>query len=264
VDSSTGHFYGFVDLVDVVTTIISILDYQGPNHKDDDFYTLLEQVEHFDQTGVEQVTDLSKRNPFCPIFKSASLHDALQLVRQTGVHRMPVLDGQMLWNILTELDIVGHVTKNLSSFGNFGEKTLSDLGLGKKEVVTVYSDTSALDSFRLMIEKRISGVAIIDREEGTLFSNLSAGDIKLIAGETLFTKLFKSVKEFVQDIRSTTNEAQCPIVCVHPDAKMKDVMNRLVSTRMHRLYVVDENQRPLGVVSLGDVTTAVSEYENTL
>ncbi|PRP73126.1 hypothetical protein PROFUN_03440 [Planoprotostelium fungivorum] len=263
VDSTTGHFYGFVDLIDVVTTIVSIFDFQGKSNNDD-FYSLLEQVEQFDQTAVEQITDLSKRNPFCPILRTATLHEALQMIRQTGAHRMPVLDGQRLTNILTEFDIVNHVTHNLHHLGEFCNKTLADLDLGRKEVVTVYTDTPALEAFRLMLEKKISGLAVINREEGTLFSNLSARDIKLIAGEALFTKLFKTVKEFIQDVRSTSNEAYFPIVYVSPDAKIRDVMVKLVSTRMHRLYVVDESVRPVGVVSLGDLTTAVSEYENTL
>jgi len=269
IDRTSGHFYGFVDLIDVVTTILSIIDYQGSSQTNEDFYSLLDQVEQFDQTGVEQVTDLSRRNPFCPMLKSTTVAAALGMIKQTGAHRLPILEGQSLVGILTEVDIISHIKDNISLLGDWGRKSISEIALGMKQVITVYDDTIAIDAFRLMIERKITGLPILNRETGSVVSNLNARDIKLIAGEVLFTKLFKSVKEFLQDVElsntqhTTPNETSINVLTVNKETKMKEVVEGLVTKNMHQVYIVDNEQKPIGVITLGDVLHSVCHFEQS-
>jgi CBS domain-containing protein len=43
-----------------------------------------------------------------------------------------------------------------------------------------------------------------------------------------------------------------PIVCT-PDATLGEVIQRVVAEKVHRMYVVDENSHPLGVITLTDI-----------
>ena len=47
--------------------------------------------------------------------------------------------------------------------------------------------------------------------------------------------------------------------CVTPKKNFGDVVAEGVSTKAHRIYVVDEHQNPIGVISLGDVLEAISK-----
>ena len=44
----------------------------------------------------------------------------------------------------------------------------------------------------------------------------------------------------------------CPIT-VTESATFEDVVMKLAATRVHRLWIVDSEEKPIGVVSIGDV-----------
>lgn len=49
-----------------------------------------------------------------------------------------------------------------------------------------------------------------------------------------------------------------PIIACHPDSTLAEVVERLSTSRIHRIYVCDAEQRPIRVVSLSDVLAALS------
>lgn len=45
--------------------------------------------------------------------------------------------------------------------------------------------------------------------------------------------------------------------CVTSAATVEEVLEKIVHTRAHRVYIINEKNSPVGVISLGDIMGAV-------
>jgi CBS domain-containing protein len=54
------------------------------------------------------------------------------------------------------------------------------------------------------------------------------------------------------------------VVCARPDWSVQEAMDRMAECRVGRLPVVDEEDRPLGIVTLGSLALRSGEEEDTL
>jgi len=266
VNNQTQTYYGFVDLLDIVILIVKIVETQWetqgkttPNRQSasPDLFHLLEQVEAFDWTTVDQITDLAKRNPFCPIRSKESIEEALKVFANTGAHKIPVLQNPWtVENVLTHSAIIAWLDSNILQLGAIKDQTVRSLGISYKPVVSVSIDSPTIMAFRLMAQKRISSVAVVD-ENGLLLANLSAKDIKVLEPDALFTKLYSDVSEYLTVVHERDIKSMLPAIYCHENSTLQEVIHKLAKMKIHRLYVIDDHKMPIGVISLGDVLGAL-------
>jgi len=253
-NSEKEEYVGFLDLLDVISFIVKIIDSQpAKKNEDPDIYQLLEQSEKFDLEPTMNVVGIATKNPMCPVHSNASVKKALEIFVRSGAHRLPVVEGKFLRSILTESTLIRWIGEHLSEISvQLRKKTIRELGIGLKEVISVRLDANVIEAFRLMVKHNIHGVAVLD-VDGTIFSNLSVKDIKTLEPDAIFTKMYRSTLEIIQMVRSVNLKAVFPSFCVSLDTTLQEAINKLVVLRVHRLYIEDERRRPVGVLSLGDV-----------
>jgi len=141
---------------------------------------------------------------------------------------------------------------------SIAQKSVDKLKLGFKEVLSIDTRQKALDAFNLIYDKSVSGVAVVD--EGQLVGNISASDIKNIgAGAELLSRVFLPADEFLKLAPKVTQAVSGPY-CVRPDAKFEAVVTQIVLTKSHRIYVINEFEKLIGVISLGDVLQMVVQH----
>jgi len=261
-DPASGEIVGFLDLVDVVTCILQIFsdqqkkkNLQSGQHAD--FYKLLQEVEQFDLQNTAKVVDLSKRNPLVPVAPSTSVLEVMEIFVRTGVHRVPLMENKKVLNVLTQSTVVSYLSSHIHELGAIAHKTVGELALGMKSVVSVSSNAKAYEAFKLMATNGITSVAVVDPDDGTLLTNMSAKDVKLIVDEALFTKLHQTALEYVVAIREKQLLETVPVFSVHPETSFAKVLEKIVFLRVHRLYVVDNERKPVGVIALSDIIGAV-------
>lgn len=112
------------------------------------------------------------------IESDTSLLNALETFKETGVHRVCIGSGEKIENILTESAIIDWLFKNSSQFSSLFDKTVEDLSLGLKNVISVLDSEKAIEAFKLMSKNRITAVAIIDKD-GKLKTTISAKDLRV-------------------------------------------------------------------------------------
>jgi len=266
-DPTTGEYFGFIDLLDIVTFIVNIFEEQTKKsgkkaNQAQDIYTLLEQVEKFDLQVTDKVVDLSKKNPMIPVRPSTPLIEIMELFTKTGAHRVVLMEEKKVINVLTQSTVVSYLTKHFNELGDLPQKSVGELGLGYKSVISVSANATAFDAFKLMATSGTTSVAVIDTD-GTLFTNLSAKDIKLIVDEALFTKLNKTAIEYVACVRQKQLLESAPVFSVHPEISFAKAVEKINFLKVHRLYVVDEHRKPVGVISLGDIIAAVVNHRQS-
>jgi len=121
----------------------------------------------------------------------------------------------------------------------------------------ISEDAIAIDAFKMMMDKDVSGLAVVDAE-GKLTGNISMNDLKAVNTDgRMFWRLYQTVKNFLLKIRKENNEkdGERPhrMVVVKERETIEAVIRKLADNKVHRIYIVDERHKPIGVISLKDV-----------
>jgi len=258
-DAQANKYIGLVDMLDLVTFVVDI--YKDLESKGDvtDFFSLLESGERFVTQKVRTIADFSDRNPFLPVRDTDTLHTILKLVGEKRVHRVPVVDAEgNVVNFLTQSALVDYLSKNLSKLGGCVDKTVGEVLLGCKPVVKVNINHIAIEAFKLMVEHKVSAVAVVD-DDNHLISNISARDIRTIAtDQKVISGLFTPIRNFLLAVYSERILETSPAISCSTKDTLGIVLRKLAVSKVHRVYVVDHAYSVIGVISLSDILSAVT------
>ena len=134
-------------------------------------------------------------------------------------------------------------------------ETLDEAALPyKKDVVSIVDTADASDAFILLDDKRLSGIAVVD-EDGMLVGNTSARDIKLAAINEGQVPMDTDILSYLAKVRQSVpqKKERYPSCHVHTDTTVAHVIGLLAKTGYHRVFVVDAEQKPVGVISVADI-----------
>lgn len=222
---------------------------------------------------------------------ATTLRDFFLSKRDSGqyIHRVAVFDAHgEITNIVSQMDIVRWLTSSPDILGDVGNKSVTELGLhteGEK-VVTVDPHLPTLIAFEQMLHQGVSGAAVV-AQTGQMMANLSVSDLRCIHPEHLsvlalpvaeFLALSHNT-EYLGFSRQTSESSEHPffaqlasrpaeapgadedeirlITCKRSSALI-EVLKMMVDNRVHRVYIVDPDNKPcqvVGVITPSDVLT---------
>jgi len=263
-DSWLDKYLGLVDMADIVSFALAKVEIA--KNKSKGFAALVKEAKEFSTHQVKDILDSNGHNPFVPLALTSSMRDAMLLLGKHHLYRIIVIDAekQELANIITQSAMVKVLGDNMKSFGDFGKKTLTDLGLAeKKTIYSVSLDNLAIDAFKLMLEKRVGAVPVLG-VNGQLVGNISVRDIRsAVARPELWSNLFEPVSKFLADMRADSDDIMNPAISCSANDTLDKVIGKLCTSRIHRVYLVDDKGQLVSVVSLSDVIGVfVSEPED--
>jgi len=233
-------FIGIVDTFDILRFIVFGKTYlEMPK---EGLYKTFEnfRISEYATMKVEELIQLFDRPKHLYIVDpNDKLTKLMQIFSTSDAHRALVKTPEP--RIICQTDVVRY----LEGYPVM-EKTLSELGLDKDQtVITVRSFDRALDAFRKMHIKDVHAVAVVD-ENGKLFGTLSSSDLRGIPADRLL-KVMVPTAEFIKSSQKNQN-----VTCVTSDT-LGSVMKKVRDCRVHRVWMINENQEPIGVVALGDI-----------
>ncbi|KYQ92920.1 cystathionine-beta-synthase domain-containing protein [Tieghemostelium lacteum] len=257
-DKATQKYTGFLDIRDLVSFCIFIHD--NNEFKADTLLDIVNfGVKMFKHQQDVTVTYLSRRNPFKELVLGSPLTKAVELLSH-GLHRIPIRDQDgKLVNIISQSSIIQFIDNNFD-VNTFPElsKTVSELSLGNAPVLTVKQTTPAIDAFRLMDHNRRSGLAIVN-ENDVLVGTTSSKDLKIFISNPSVTLLQLPISEFLSKIRQLNiGNTEAPVTATNEDT-LKTIIQKMVSSRLHRVFIVDNNQKLLKVVSITDILNLINK-----
>ncbi|MES1912586.1 MAG: hypothetical protein MHM6MM_004837 [Cercozoa sp. M6MM] len=232
-------YMGLLDMYDIVDFTLSVADQEGTTPWHDAFarYTVAQLMQQKSRKWLQQGDQV-----FAPVASDTSLFDAFVLMSKYRLHRLCVIDeNDELSNIITQSAVVAKLPDLMSLLP---EITLEQVGLGKpKTVFAVKSSQKVLAAFQELYLRRVGGIAVLG-DNGELIGNISARDLRSVIGDKAkYPRLFDTVASFC---------ARAPAT-VTPQDTLLTVVQRMIDHKVHRLYLVDADNKPCGVVSLGDV-----------
>jgi CBS domain-containing protein len=168
------------------------------------------------------------------------------------------------WSYLSQMDVLRYLKDQSysadSALHDLFKMPLSSLKLVKdnQKLFTITPKRSAVSGFRHMMLHKISALPVVD-EDGKLMETLSSSDFHFI-GLDNFKDVLLPVKNFLEKRRG---EFKQTLVTVFPHQRLFDVVDTILMTGVHRVWVVDNQYRPMGVISLTDIMKVFSHYAPT-
>lgn len=269
------HVLGTFSMKDVMNVIVSYFqEHEMDNVKNREQMFELIVSKGLDSKTIADIPEVGKLEPPVLVQPSQPLSDALEKIVTTRTQRVIVVDAEgKLQNVITQSRIVAILGTVLETIPT-ASKTLQELNLGLKSVLCVPHNISTFQAFKFMKEKNASAVGV--EENGVLVGNLSVNDLKLL-GYSLeyFSLLSLPVKQYLQEIYSPKhqgkrlrarivqsvpqNQPPPAVLACSPHDTLGYVIKMLYLHRVHRYYIVDEKQKPIGVVSLHDILKHIYE-----
>jgi len=255
-----GHYYGFIDLMDVVRYIAQHFDIGKIQREEMKWFDIVfEQKEWQDKTVAQVMSETpaiySRRNPWHPVLRGYSLFSAFEtLARQRGVNRVPIIDtDNHLKTMVTQTQLLNVVVQWMDSLGGVKDKPMNTCPQLFKTVVCVKATDSAMSAFNMMVDKDIVGVGVID-EAGRLTGNISVRDLRAISNTTnLWWRLMMKCSAYISLL------GQSGLVSVKSDATIQQVCRLIQQKRVHRAYICDDSGMPIGIVSIKDLLLEILE-----
>lgn len=248
-----------------------------------------------------EVGDIIKfvpKTPFLKFSHTESLSRILQILGN-GVHRVAITDGttgpdMKIKGILSQRRLLKYLWDNASKFENFEELSkfkLKDLKIGvleqpfekkdlnnkennKARVIAIEGTKPLIEGLFKMYTNQISSIAVIDSNQ-MLLGNISVTDIKYLTTFAQYPLLFNTCKNFISYILNKRGlddgKDSFPIFHVHMHSSLNRCIAKLVATKAHRLWIVDDTVvhpstpttdntpqlagigKLIGVVSLSDI-----------
>lgn len=148
---------------------------------------------------------------------------------------------------------IGHLDLVSSTYANPSDPDadyFKSLDTTESKVVNVFSKSSALLGFRRMIiEGELSALPVVD-DQGKLIATLSSTDVRGLTKDN-FHLILLPVTEFLLKVHNTSS-LRTPITCTAEDS-LATVIERIVQHKLHRIWVVDDDDHPIGVIALSDI-----------
>ncbi|CAB4416594.1 unnamed protein product [Rhizophagus irregularis] len=266
-DNKTKTYVGMFDWADVMTYLLIVLkkkDILEQQRKSDEeltseFNDLLKLAIQSQPVPVKLASDISNRNPFYSVFPETSLLQVVELFG-SGTHRVSVVDADgNMKGILTQSRVINYLYNNVTKFPQIEElfpKSLHELNIGKSTVISAQADSFVIEALTMMNKNSLSSIAIVDAD-GVLLGNISMSDVKYILRSYSHSLMWKTCQQFVGHVRSRQGledgQDKYPVFDVRLTSTVGHTIAKLVATKAHRVWVVDERARAIGIISLTDV-----------
>mmetsp|Transcript_5942 Transcript_5942/g.15459 ORF Transcript_5942/g.15459 Transcript_5942/m.15459 type:complete len:257 (+) Transcript_5942:156-926(+) len=213
-------------------------------------------------SNVRLVSDLSQRNPMVAIKSTESVKVAVLRLLEKSVHRLCVFDADDAFvGVVSFSDILKLVADHVGRLDDLLRPSVEAKGLAAKPPVQLSGDRPVLEALALMVERKVSSVAIVDETDGHLLTAITTTDAKSIIKLKRFEHMRLDCREFAAQVRAKQaledahGRETFPFFAVHKDTSIKTLIAKLVAVRAHRLFVVDRN-KPVAVIEIPDIFRA--------
>jgi len=284
-DEAQQRYIGFVDMLDLTAAVVELLESndtfknrhkhtsavnEGKDKEDDEEQRKKRDYEEDEEDpfaehmvlellSVKAVSDFSHTNPFISVTTNDSLTSVAQLLAQ--YHRIGVVnENDKFVGLITQTGFVEYLSEEHALTIDKLTDTIGNLHLPDQVYTVPITDTSALDALKLMRDKKVTGLGIVNKN-GVLLDVISASDLMVwseweACGQPLrfrhLSSLNYPISEFLDNSRAQYHhKKEGPLVC-KKDTSLQDAIGTMLANNIHRLFVVDELNKPVSVITYGD------------
>jgi len=251
-DSKKQAFIGMLTITDFIKILQKYYRSPMETEKEDPPKIKMDELEdHKISTWREELNDYDR--PIVCIDPNASLFEAIKLLLTHKVHRLPVIDrasGNALY-ILTHKRILRFLYLFITELPmpGFMEESIASLGIGTYDnIATCTPSTPLIAAINIFVERRISALPVVDKDRKVV-DIYAKFDVINLAAEKTYNNLDVTVESAMKH-RKDWFEG---VATCKKSEKLAAIVERIVKAEVHRLVVVDRDNRVEGIVSLSDI-----------
>ncbi|KAG6555826.1 hypothetical protein Mapa_002466 [Marchantia paleacea] len=239
-----------------------------------DKFVEMKKSEAFKTAKVSDIAGSFRWAPFISVQQTDSLLTVLLLLSKYRMKSLPVVESGKgtIFNFITQGDVIHMLFQcsGLSWFDKLGKSTLSQLGLPRVregKLIQVDENVHIIVAFEMMSKNGVGGVPVLANGTKKVVGNISASDVSfLLTAPEIFQhesplttgKFLAAVRKHLQE-RKESSPLLRPILTCHPNETLKGSIIKLDEAKVHRIYVVDDNEDLIGVITLRDIISTFVE-----
>jgi len=258
---------GSISLVDIILFVMNVCHtsqelakfFGLPQEKEKDFVDFTEIKNHLitddeiqrsfgNPDSAAFITNYSRNNLLHVLPPTSSVVDIVQYLCEH--HRVAIGDDE-LFDYISQSDIVKFL-KEKNILGELGSKTIKELGLGSANVISITPNQRVIEAFKKILLNKVSGIAVVD-ENSRLVGQISSSDLKCISQSgDMINRLYETYHSYRKVLVEKYN-APARLITVVPDTTFAQLVDILVDNKIHRAFVVKDDNILVSVISLTDV-----------
>ncbi|KAG0649008.1 5 -AMP-activated kinase subunit gamma [Hyphodiscus hymeniophilus] len=245
-DSHTSTFAGLLTTSDY----INVVQYYWQNPD------ALNQIDQFRLSSLRDIEKAIGVDPLetLSVHPMRPLYEACRQMLKTRARRIPLVDvddetkREMVVSVITQYRILKFIAVNVDQT-ELLKKSVSEIGLGTYgNLQTASMDTPVIDVIHMMVKYSISSVPIVD-ESNHVLNVFEAVDVIAIIKGSAYDEITTSVGEAL----GKRAEDFAGIYTCSEEDRLDSIFDTIRKSRVHRLVVIDEENRLRGVISLSDI-----------
>ncbi|KAF4341638.1 nuclear snf4 [Fusarium beomiforme] len=253
-NSKTSQFAGILTSTD----FINVIQY---------YCQFPDEFSKLDQFRLSSLRDIEKAIGAIPIetvsvHPSKPLYEACRHILESRARQISLVDidsetnKEMVVSVITQYHILKFIAINNEHNTVLLKKTVRDISLGTYSgIATALMSSSVLDVVHLMVKHSISCIPIVD-SHGRVLNAFEAADVIPCIKDGAYDDLDGSVGEA---LCKRPDESPDIYTCSEGD-RLDSIFDTVRKSRVHRLIVVDDENKLRGIISLSDILKYVLLY----
>lgn len=241
-NSERRDFLGMLTITDFINILKTY--YKSP------FVKMHELEEH----RIESWREKLHSRELVSIGPEASLYEGLEILVKNKIHRLPIIEPESRnpLYILTHKRLLKFLYLFMKEMPmpSFMNKSLGDLGVGTySNIVTVTENTPIITALVHFVNYRVSALPVLN-DAGKVVDIYAKFDVINLAAQRSYNNLDVTMKQALshRQKRSPDGVLKC-----HITDTLLTIVQRVVDAEVHRLVIVDKEDRVIGIVSLSDL-----------
>jgi len=254
---------GILDFKDLAAHVLQVLN-DIPMDVESSMYGMTEILaSHSKSKGL--IKDLPHTKPLVCIKKDTIVHDILEEFVRSDVHRVVVVDEKNEFlGVVSQSTVAALVSGKFGlrkeknePFWEKGQIAISEADIIERNVVSLGPSATVMQALFMMISENISSVAIVTGNR--LLGSISLVNVKhVLCDKNGWKSVFQRCDDFfkqdrIEQSNARFGEAIVPNLTVPETCSVIRAMEKMVACRAHRLWVVDDDQNIIGLVSLSSM-----------
>jgi CBS domain-containing protein len=215
------------------------------------------------------LAEQNMNRPFRGADSYCSLKHACVHLLTTNQDFLPIVftDDMRVLACLTYTNILEHLVTHFREQRRLFDDSITDLGIGTyhAKLVTVIATQTLAEALALMHQHKLSALPVLDESTGKIKGVYSRSDITFLTkatdAEDAVNNLDLPLSEILAQHRHDVTTPDALRTC-SPQHTLQAVFESFAQVRFDRLYVVDNEDRVLGVVSAKDLVQYFLADEN--
>jgi CBS domain-containing protein len=194
------------------------------------------------------LTNYSHQNKLVVFKPNASFKDLL--ITLSTVYRVAIGDENIL-DYISQSEVVKFLYER-GVLSLIGSKTIEELHLGSKDLISVKDNQRVIEAFKLMVLNKVSGIAVTD-EKGQLIGQISSSDIKNITPSGDMLSILYDTYHPFRKILLENFKVPEKTITVKSGATLTEVLHTIIRNKLHRIFIIGNDNQAEGVITLTDI-----------